>query len=348
MMELEQLYEMYRFNILAVVDELFAVNRSRLWEFCEAVIRRRSTLGWDFDWSFQTHASASLKLEDIRLAKAAGCYFFSYGLESASPKVLASMKKKTRPSQYVEAIQHAHGARVGFGGNFIFGDVAETTDSVSETITFMNRHLRDDHVNLGLVLPFPGSDLFEDCVARGIIRDKREFYEHEVGGIFNMTAMQDPLWWSLMLGIREKNDSLGWVRETIADAWSPETETAFSPVFARSGKTVLRVSAKCPHCGEKIRIVEAVDEVRKEGVRSFLSMALRVFRNDGGTVGTFLRHRVQPFLKRKSQMRGFRRDHAVFGLLDDLNEKGVSARRMFATACPQCHKRFRVKIDPDV
>ena len=345
MQELEQLYDRYHFNILAVVDELFAVKRSRLQEFCEAVIQRRNTLGWDFDWSFQTHASASLELEDIKMAKAAGCYFFSYGLESASPNVLASMKKKTRPSQYVEAIQHAHEAQVGFGGNFIFGDVAETTDSVTETITFMNRHLRDDHVNLGLVLPFPGSKLFDDCIARGIIHDKGEFYAHDVGGIFNMTAMPDPLWWSLMLGIREKNDSLGWVRETIADAWSPETETAFSPVFARSGKTVFRVSARCPHCGTKISTVEALDDIRKDDIRSFLSMALRVYRNDGGTLGTFLRHRVEPFLKRKLRMRGFRRDHAVFRLLDDLGEKGVSARRMFATACTKCHKRFRVKID---
>lgn len=102
--ELEHLYAKYQFNILIILDELFSIDKDRLREFCAGILERKKTLGWDFDWMFQTHASAALTLEDMRLAKSAGCYYFSYGIESASPRVLASMRKKIRPEQIRDAI----------------------------------------------------------------------------------------------------------------------------------------------------------------------------------------------------------------------------------------------------
>ena len=53
----------------------------------------RKTQGLDFDWMFQTHASAGLGYDDLKLAKETECYNFCYGVESASPSVLKSMKK---------------------------------------------------------------------------------------------------------------------------------------------------------------------------------------------------------------------------------------------------------------
>ncbi len=136
MAEIKVMYERYKFNVLIVVDELFAVNKERMRAFCETLLESKRTYGWDFDWMFQTHANARLDKDTLELAKLAGCYFFSYGIESASPKVLASMNKKTKVPQIVEAIKLAHDAGIGFGGNLIFGDPAETPETIVESFDF--------------------------------------------------------------------------------------------------------------------------------------------------------------------------------------------------------------------
>jgi hypothetical protein len=81
MEEIKYLYERYPFNILIVLDELFAVNKQKLEEFCRILIDYRERHGWDFDWLFQTHANARLNLESLQLANRAGCIYFSYRLE---------------------------------------------------------------------------------------------------------------------------------------------------------------------------------------------------------------------------------------------------------------------------
>src|SRR3990167_5861644 len=134
--EIKVSYERYKFNILILLDELFAVSRGRLNEFSQAILKGKKQYGWDFDWCFQTHASAKFDLASLQLAKRAGCYMFSYGLESASPTVLKSMDKRIKIEQVKEAIEMAESAGIAFSANLIFGDVAETQDTIAESLAF--------------------------------------------------------------------------------------------------------------------------------------------------------------------------------------------------------------------
>lgn len=83
MKEIDYTYNKYKYNILIIMDELFAVNKNRMIEFCNALRER----DYDLDWSFFSHPSADLDKETLQLAKDTGCYYFSYGMESASPTV---------------------------------------------------------------------------------------------------------------------------------------------------------------------------------------------------------------------------------------------------------------------
>jgi len=93
MAEIKENYERYKFNVLIILDELFVVKQERFLEFCEAILEGKQQYGWDFDWMFQTHASAKLTLNGLKLAKKAGCFFFSltwYGsMWKDSPRRLA-------------------------------------------------------------------------------------------------------------------------------------------------------------------------------------------------------------------------------------------------------------------
>ena len=191
MEEIRVSYEKYKFNILIILDELFVANKKRMREFCERLIEEKQKHNMDFDWMFQTHANAHLDKESLELAKKAGCYFFSYGLESASQRVLDSMHKKTKVEQAIEAVKLAEEAKVGFGGNLIFGDPAETVETILESLSVWDKYFRSSMVFLGHIQPYPGSELFDYCVSQGLIKDKRDYYEHIDERVYNMTSMSD-------------------------------------------------------------------------------------------------------------------------------------------------------------
>lgn len=249
--EISVMYEKYHFNVLIILDELFAVHKERLQQFTEALLRNQERFGWNFDWSFQTHASANLDYETLQSAKRAGCYYFSYGIESASPTVLASMNKKTVPEQIQAAIILAEQVKIGFGGNFIFGDPAETVQTVWESLEFYKNHCIPWHVNIGLVQPYPGSALFDYCLTQGIIPDKLEYYDTINHATYNMTRLSDEEWQQLV------SEAWGCINRCGVPA--TQTSSARKDLRAAAGeqsgngvKIPWELVFSCPHCSISI------------------------------------------------------------------------------------------------
>ncbi len=255
MQEIKAMYEQYQFNILVVLDELFAVNKQRMKEFCEELLRNKEQYHWDFDWSFQTHASAALDLDSLKLAKRAGCNMFSYGLESASPRVLESMNKRTKPAQIIEAIGLAKQAGIAFSGNLIFGDPAETPDTIRESLEFYYQHCQSAFVFLSHLQPYPGNKLFDYCVEKGIIKDKADYYANIHKRIYNMTAMPDQTFttWLNYFQITEQ----GWFQHvsTVATRIRPEGPTDNKMAKLLDGEFAT-IDVVCPVCGANIQYRE--------------------------------------------------------------------------------------------
>ncbi|MEK9140405.1 MAG: radical SAM protein [Nitrospirota bacterium] len=259
MEEIKQLYDRYQFNILILLDELFAVNKQKLDEFCQSLIEYRRQYGWDFNWMFQTHANARLNLESLILAKEAGCSYFSYGLESASKRVLKSMKKGTQPEQYAEAIAMADEAQIGFGGNFIFGDPAETPETISETLAFYRDHCSDIHCFMSGIQPYPGSALYGVSQDMGLMPDKLVFYQTIDRKVFNMTQMPDAQW-------------IGYLRAIVAFDSLPLCKTVDVTRIIRralqnrmtvnSGRQFWELFAECPHCNKSFSYIELTEPDR--------------------------------------------------------------------------------------
>jgi len=271
--EISQVYERTEFNILVIVDELFAVNKGRLREFCERLIDGRKRRGWDFDWAFQTHARAALDAETVKLAKEAGCFQFSYGFESASPRVLASMNKKTKPEDFLGGIRVANQAGVAFGGNLIFGDPAETQETIAESLAFLDSHCQDIIVQFGQVRPYPGSALFDDCLARGVIRDKLEFYEVMDNMPLNMTAMPDEVWFDWTKRILAPLTLSPFVKAVAASGVEPDL-AADGAQSTTGQRGHWLVHAQCPHCGCNLTFREMVENFSRtaEDGTSLLTM----------------------------------------------------------------------------
>lgn len=269
--EIRLLHGTYWFNVLIILDELFANNKKRFKEFCQSLASAREAYGWDFDWSFQTHASSSLTAEDLALAQAAGCNFFSYGIESTSPKVLASMNKRTKPAQIREAVHLADKAKIGFGGNFIFGDTAESPETFLESAGFFVEHCMDLQVYVGFITPYPGSKLFERCMERGIIPDKRAYYENIDKDYINMTSMPSRSWPTGIDAFRRILNKHKYVMTV--EAYHASGEESAPDTFTRNrpGHDVWRISARCPHCRGDIHYREPVYSLRAKATGVFFT-----------------------------------------------------------------------------
>ena len=270
--EIKQLYDKYHFNILIIIDELFVPNKYKVREFCEVLSFYKKKYGWDFTWTFQTHASANLDKESLELLKKAGCFMFSYGIESASPIILKSMNKKTDISQTIEAIRLSQEVGIGFCGNLLFGDPAETVETAKETLNFFLEYCMHVSVFFGALEAYPGCQLFDRCMEKGFFRDRESYYADLGKYRYNFTGMSNrdyvdynaiiseaALTWDMVDAVDglAEIDSL----KSVIPKYKIYRITATCPsckkegVYSEEGRTIpIYFGTGCQHCGRKIKI----------------------------------------------------------------------------------------------
>jgi radical SAM superfamily enzyme YgiQ (UPF0313 family) len=246
--EITQLHARYRFNILKIYDDLFAVKHARVRAFCQQL---RQT-GLEIAWSVSMRVS-DVDADLLREMKAAGCAHVGFGLESADPAVLKSMNKRITPAQIQRAVETAEAAGVGVQGNFIYGDFAETPESVERTRRFYYAHCHDHIVHNDYVMPYPGSPIFDRCLEEGVIQSRRHYYEtiHRRPR-YNMTPMDERAFFNAIAPvIRTQLGDLRFARQV---RFSRAAAEGFEHPYYRD-KVLLQVDARCPHCGRAVQFV---------------------------------------------------------------------------------------------
>jgi radical SAM superfamily enzyme YgiQ (UPF0313 family) len=178
--EIKYLIHRYGVNEIVLSDDMFAANKNRVAQFCQAI----KPLG--LRWRCQLRVNV-VDEELIRQMKDSGCFLIGYGFESGSPTVLKSMRKGITPAQIDRAIEASVKTNISIQGNFIFGDPAETVKTMEETIRFSRRY-KSLFLGFGLIKPYPGSFLYNRLIEQGKIKDKFGFYCNPLTPI-NMTAL---------------------------------------------------------------------------------------------------------------------------------------------------------------
>jgi radical SAM superfamily enzyme YgiQ (UPF0313 family) len=201
MAELRENVRRYQINIISIYDELFSNDRNRLLAFCDQIKEFIATLPWDCRWGCQMRVD---RIDDELLAKmkAAGCYMISYGFESYSLPVLKSMKKHITSEQIKRAVELTLKNEISIQGNFIFGDLVETRATAKTTLDFWKKHV-EAGIILSFINPYPGTEIYKNLVARGLIKDKIDFISNHIFDIFNMSEKMSEnefgrLWFEVM------------------------------------------------------------------------------------------------------------------------------------------------------
>ncbi len=165
--------EMFRmldlgFHDIHIKDDNFTADIERAKVVCRLLVERKFPAPWALPTGVNIHDVDS---EFFQLAKAAGCYMVSFGIESASPEVLRNVNKNQSPEQIRDAVNMAHDAGLETVGFFMIGLPGDTEETIEETMRFACS-LPLTYAKASMTLPFPSSALFRQIDMEGRIKTK--------------------------------------------------------------------------------------------------------------------------------------------------------------------------------
>jgi radical SAM superfamily enzyme YgiQ (UPF0313 family) len=99
--------------------------------------------------------------EFLKLSREAGCISWLVGFESVSQKTIDTLRKKTNNVKFYEnAINKIHKYNMTVQGSFVFGFDTDEPGIFNETLECLKKW-EIDVIDLSLIVPFPGTPLFE-------------------------------------------------------------------------------------------------------------------------------------------------------------------------------------------
>ncbi|GFO55606.1 B12-binding domain-containing radical SAM protein [Geomonas sp. Red276] len=163
----------YGINYFNFSDELLISSAARAAEVSEAILKS----GMKVKWACQGRLNYA-KPELLALMKRAGCVFINYGIEALDDEVLRRMNKCLTTAQIVTGIEATLASGISPGFNIIFGNPGDSLESLNRGVEFLLKY--DDGAQLRTirpVTPYPGSPLYYQAMADGLLKDCEEFYE---------------------------------------------------------------------------------------------------------------------------------------------------------------------------
>ncbi|HEX2988196.1 MAG TPA: radical SAM protein [Chloroflexota bacterium] len=144
--------------------DLFTANREQVVGLCELLLREGPKVRWTCN-SRVDHVDEEM----LRLMGRAGCWFISWGIESASKEILHRARKGTDPEMVERALQWARAAGIKNWGYFIIGLPGETEETIRQTIQF-SKKLPLDLALFHVAAPHPGTPFFFEVMANNWFR----------------------------------------------------------------------------------------------------------------------------------------------------------------------------------
>jgi len=225
----------YDINFLLIYDDCFAFDKERLKKFCAEMKKMMLIKNKEIKWTCQLMVSV---VDDdlLKMLKDAGCVAISYGFESYSPIVLKSMRKAITPEQIDFAFKTTIKNKLNVQANFIFGDVAETYQTAQETLSWWKKNAHNQ-IFLVFVRPYPGSELYQHCLRKGIIKDELAFVKEK------MNAPQVP---NMTNSMTEKEMEI--LRKQLLTLSAGGERYQIPSKIKKEGKDTYQVTVRCPYC----------------------------------------------------------------------------------------------------
>jgi len=188
--EIEHIRKTYNMNRFYFVDENFFAAKSFFKDFIEEKQKR----GLEFTFIIQARID-SFDREMLQLAKDHGLVGMSTAIEAVSQEELDRIKKNIQFSHIESQLNLMKEVGVQVWADFIIGFPGDTIEGYKQIIKFVRKHKLEKRFKLSYLTPLPGTQLWEEAVQKGLIKDEFE-YIHSMGDLFfermaNLTRFTD-------------------------------------------------------------------------------------------------------------------------------------------------------------
>lgn len=172
--ELEHYVRAYDVRKFTFVDSLINGNVKQLYGWTSRVVRRQMKIRWQGNAILTPEMTKSL----LDTLSRSGCIRLSYGLESASPRILKSMGKRQEIGEIEQVIRDTSKSGILVTCFVIVGYPLETESDFQMTVQFLRRNSR--YINAVQVTPFflaPGSYVAEHKAEYQIVGEGADTWE---------------------------------------------------------------------------------------------------------------------------------------------------------------------------
>ena len=169
------------------------------------------------EWAAQSTINIADNPQLMKAARKGGARAMLVGLESTDPEVLRGFRKTVNLKQgqndyLVSSIEKMHDHGLAVVGSFIFSPRYSTPESIDRTVEFAIRH-RIDAIQIFILTPFPGSEIFEQYRDRGdlVLTNFPEDWEAYNGFavVYKTTTMTDEQMYRKMFESYKRFSRLG-------------------------------------------------------------------------------------------------------------------------------------------
>jgi len=185
--EIDSIVNKYNPKEIGFIDESFVITKGRTEKICDMFIER----GYHKKLTWMCSSRADLVDEPLlEKMREAGCSTISFGIETASQRLLGILKKGTSLEINERAVRMAKKAGISnVRGTFILGIPTETREESLATIKYAKK-LPLDSAKFSIATPYPGTELYRIALSEGMDVPKDWSKLHQGVGF----SEYDPVW----------------------------------------------------------------------------------------------------------------------------------------------------------
>ena len=177
--ELNHLVSDYGTKGIYFVGDNFTIHKKRTIELCREI--KKSKL--DLEWVCDTRVDL-ISRELLKEMKAAGCRTIWFGVESGSSRILKKINKQISLQQALDAFKLCREEEIRTASSFMLGLPGETVKDMETSFKFA-RKLDPDWVRFNIFVGYPGSDLYDEIMAKGLYDRVEDFVTYVKTDDFN-------------------------------------------------------------------------------------------------------------------------------------------------------------------
>ena len=152
-------------------DENFFVDLNRAKKIINTMLEENLIIPWETTVRVNYLQNKKLDDEFLEKIKKSGCYLLSFGAESGCPRILKKIKKNITPEEILNSAKMAIKHNIIPQYSFMIGLPGEKKSEMKETLKIIDKLIKISPkiqiLGPQAFRPYPGSELYEECVASG-------------------------------------------------------------------------------------------------------------------------------------------------------------------------------------